>query len=126
MNYGHFTSIDKNRIIYENDLVVGFFDAYPIAEGHSLVIPKNSVKTIFDLAIEEQQAVWSAVQETRNILSDLFNPDAFNIGINDGLAAGQTIQHAHIHIIPRYQGDKSDPRGGIRWIFPSKAKYWND
>lgn len=126
MNYGHFTSIDKNRIIYENDLVVGFFDAYPIAEGHSLVIPKNSVKTIFDLAIEEQQAVWSAVQETRNILSDLFNPDAFNIGINDGLAAGQTIQHAHIHIIPRYQGDKSDPRGGIRWIFPNKAKYWDD
>lgn len=126
MNYGHFTSIDKNRIIYENDLVVGFFDAYPIAEGHSLVIPKNSVKTIFDLAIEEQQAVWSAVQETRNILSDLFNPDAFNIGINDGLAAGQTIQHAHIHIIPRYQGDQADPRGGIRWIFPNKAKYWDD
>lgn len=126
MNYGHFTSIDKNRIIYENDLVVGFFDAYPITEGHSLVIPKNSVKTIFDLAIEEQQAVWSAVQKTRNTLSDLFNPDAFNIGINDGLAAGQTIQHAHIHIIPRYQGDKSDPRGGIRWIFPNKAKYWDD
>jgi diadenosine tetraphosphate (Ap4A) HIT family hydrolase len=81
---------------------------------------------IFEAEQDEVAALWEAVQQARAQLLKEFSPDGFNIGINDGLAAGQTILHLHIHIIPRYKGDMPDPRGGIRWIFPKKAKYWKD
>ena len=68
--------------------------------------------------------LWSLVAEVRDILIKRFNPDGFNIGLNDGDAAGQTIDHAHIHIIPRRRGDVKDPRGGVRWVIPEKVKYW--
>ena len=74
----------------------------------------------------EGVALREALLQARTPLLKEFSPDGFNIGINDGLAAGQTILHLHIHIIPRYKGDMPDPRGGIRWIFPEKAKYWKD
>jgi len=103
---------------------LAFYDAFPVSEGHALVIPKRHVASIFELPLEELVTLWSQVTTVRSALTDKFRPDGFNIGVNDGFAAGQTVPHAHIHVIPRRKGDAADPRGGIRWVFPDKAKYW--
>jgi diadenosine tetraphosphate (Ap4A) HIT family hydrolase len=79
---------------------------------------------LFEATIEEQAALFEVLAAARKQLQDDLRPDGFNIGINDGAAAGQTVMHLHIHLIPRYAGDQPDPRGGVRWIFPDKAAYW--
>ena len=107
----------------QTQTTLAFFDGFPVAEGHTLVIPKRHVASLFELPPEELAALWEQVAVVRNLLADL-KPDGFNLGVNDGLAAGQTIMHAHIHVIPRRTGDATDPRGGIRWVMPAKAKYW--
>jgi diadenosine tetraphosphate (Ap4A) HIT family hydrolase len=99
-------------------------DNYAISPGHTLVVPHRHVESIFNLEPDERQSLWRLVEDARQLLSQRHNPSAFNIGVNDGKAAGQTIGHAHIHVIPRYVGDVEDPRGGVRWILPQKAKYW--
>ncbi len=119
-----FYPVDPQRVILETDAAVAFFDGFPVSEGHALVVPRFPVISLFELDPDMQAAVWETVRLTREILEAKYHPDGFNIGINDGQAAGQTISHAHIHIIPRYEGDVPDPRGGIRWIIPEKAKYW--
>jgi len=88
------------------------------------VIPRRHVRSIFDLETPEQAAMWSMVTEVRSLLIRRFAPDAFNLGVNDGQAAGQTVAHAHVHLIPRRKGDQPDPRGGVRNIFPEHARYW--
>lgn len=108
----------------ENGHAVAFLDAFPVSPGHTLVIPRRCCACLFDLPEEERAAVWALVAAVRPLLAERFHPDAFNIGLNDGPAAGQTIPHAHVHIIPRYAGDCPDPRGGIRLLFPDKAAYW--
>ena len=114
-----------NRKIYlENDLSIGILDGFPISNGHSLIIPKRHVGSVFDIQKDELLSLFNLLADVRNKLTEQFSPDGFNIGINDNEAAGQTIDHVHIHLIPRYKGDQKDPRGGIRWIFPDKAKYW--
>lgn len=100
-------------------------DGFPISPGHTLVVPKRHVASIFDLPFEECMEIWSVVSEVRKQLRDDLQPDGFNIGVNDGTAAGQTVPHAHIHVIPRFNGDVLDPRGGVRWVIPQKADYWN-
>lgn len=100
-------------------------DGYPLTDGHALVIPRRHVATFFDTTAEERQAMLELLDEVKALLDARSRPDGYNIGFNDGVAAGQTVMHLHIHIIPRYAGDTSDPRGGIRWIFPDKAAYWN-
>jgi diadenosine tetraphosphate (Ap4A) HIT family hydrolase len=103
---------------------VAIRDAYPVSEGHTLVVPSRHVTTIYELPATEQSIIWELVSEVRTrLLSDL-RPDGFNIGLTDGMAAGQTVMHAHVHVIPRWNGDVSDPRGGIRWVIPNKASYW--
>ena len=79
---------------------------------------------LFDLPAEEQLSLWSQVAVVRQLLIEQYNPDGFNVGVNEGLAAGQTVPHAHIHVIPRRRGDVADPRGGVRWVIPAKAQYW--
>ena len=120
-----FAPLDPGLIIMQNDYAVAFFDRYPVSEGHALIVPKKVLASMYDLPKAWQTELWSASGEVRSILSDWYAPDAFNIGINDGPAAGQTVMHAHIHVIPRYTGDQPDPRGGIRKIFPDKADYWS-
>lgn len=83
------------------------------------------IASVFDLSENEQAALWVLVAKVRAAVHERLQPDGFNIGINDGTAAGQTIGHAHIHVIPRRNGDVPDPRGGIRWIIPDKAPYWD-
>jgi diadenosine tetraphosphate (Ap4A) HIT family hydrolase len=101
-------------------------DQFPISLGHTLVVPRLHIGSVFDLAPETQDAIWRLVGEVREQLSAEFHPYGFNVGLNDGLAAGQTVMHAHIHVIPRYTGDVAEPRGGIRWVIPAKAPYWRE
>jgi diadenosine tetraphosphate (Ap4A) HIT family hydrolase len=103
---------------------VAFSDAFPVAEGHTLVLPRRHVASLFDLPDEELAAIWRLVAEVRQKLAAELNPDGFTVGVNDGAAAGQTVPHAHVHVIPRRAGDVADPRGGVRWVVPAKAPYW--
>jgi len=99
-------------------------DGFPVSPGHTLVIPKRHVATFFDITEEEQMAIGRAIQKAKIVLDQEFTPDGYNIGINNGEAAGQTVFHLHLHLIPRYEGDCEDPRGGVRWVLPEKAVYW--
>jgi diadenosine tetraphosphate (Ap4A) HIT family hydrolase len=121
-----FCTIKESLIVAQNATAIAFRDAYPVTDGHTLVIPRQHVSSIFDLCESDQIQLWQLVADVRSTLTDQLSPAGFNIGINDGQAAGQTVPHAHIHIIPRFQGDVLDPRGGVRWIIPEKAVYWED
>jgi len=121
-----FCFIATEKIMAQDPLSFTIRDTLPVSPGHTLILPKRHIASIFQATKDEVAALWGAVQQARNGLIREYSPDGFNIGINDGLAAGQTILHLHIHLIPRYQGDVPDPRGGIRWIFPDKAVYWKD
>jgi len=121
-----FCRLEKHRIRLESECAVAFLDRFPIAEGHTLIIPTRHVASLFELPEEEQAAVWGLVAKVRTNLAVDFQPDGFNIGLNDGISAGQTVMHAHIHVIPRRYGDVADPRGGVRWVMPDKARYWEE
>ena len=121
-----FCTTAPEKIVAQNAHTFTVRDTLPVSPGHTLILPKRHIASIFEATKEEVAALWAAVQQAKSELLKEFAPDGFNIGINDGLASGQTILHLHIHIIPRYKGDMPDPRGGIRWIFPDKAKYWKD
>jgi diadenosine tetraphosphate (Ap4A) HIT family hydrolase len=119
-----FYPVETERILLDTAWAFSFFDKFPVSKGHALVIPRQVSACLYDLPAEAQAGVWDAVRQVREILIGRFRPDGFNIGINDGAPAGQTMMHAHVHLIPRYTGDCKDPRGGIRWIVPAKAAYW--
>ena len=121
-----FCHLEKSRITLENDCALAFPDAFPVTEGHMLVVPKRHVASLFDLPEEEQAALWKLVALVRAKLMGELQPDGFTVGVNDGPAAGQTVLHAHVHVIPRRKGDVADPRGGIRWVLPAKARYWDE
>ena len=112
--------------IAQNVTAVAVEDAFPVAEGHALVIPRKHVASVFDLPEEQQADLWRLVAEVRGRLAERLGPDGFTIGVNDGEAAGQTVAHAHVHLIPRRHGDTPDPRGGLRLLFPDRARYWDD
>jgi len=119
-----FSPLARDRVILANDTAVAFYDGFPLSDGHALVVPRLPVSSLFELDTEIQATVWETVRQTREFLKERYAPDGFNIGVNDGEAAGQTVPHVHIHVIPRYKGDVPDPRGGIRWIVPERAAYW--
>jgi diadenosine tetraphosphate (Ap4A) HIT family hydrolase len=121
-----FCEIPAARIILRNDLAFAIRDAFPVSPGHTLIIPTRHTPSFFDTTNEERSAMLALVDEAKRYLDDEHKPAAYNIGINNGAAAGQTVPHLHWHLIPRYANDSADPRGGVRWIFPQKAKYWND
>jgi diadenosine tetraphosphate (Ap4A) HIT family hydrolase len=119
-----FCNIDKSRIVLSNDYAFSIQDGFPISVGHALIIPKRHISSLFEANTCERDALFDLLSEMQQKLLLDLHPDGFNIGINDGIAAGQTVMHLHIHLIPRYSGDQADPRGGVRWIFADKAKYW--
>ncbi len=119
-----FYPIPSARVILETANCLAFYDAYPVSPGHALVVPLRTVLSIYGLDDLYQAELWETVRHVRAILAEKFSPDGFNVGVNDGRAAGQTVSHAHIHVIPRYVGDVDDPRGGVRWVIPEKPKYW--
>ncbi|TAH47903.1 MAG: HIT family protein [Betaproteobacteria bacterium] len=119
-----FCTLPAERILLLADEALVIRDAFPVSLGHTLVIPRRHVGSFFELTDAERACVLELLAQAKAELDLSFQPDAFNIGINDGAAAGQTVPHLHLHLIPRYRGDASDPRGGVRWVLPAKAKYW--
>ncbi|MBO5829040.1 MAG: HIT domain-containing protein [Paludibacteraceae bacterium] len=113
----------KVEIMSESATAIAFLDGYPVSKGHTLIIPKRHVADYFDLTMHEQRALWLLVNRCKKILTEKFNPDGFNVGININEAAGQSIFHVHIHLIPRYKGDVKEPKGGVRGVIPNKQKY---
>jgi diadenosine tetraphosphate (Ap4A) HIT family hydrolase len=120
-----FCTLSSTRIVHANDQAVVIRDAFPVSPGHTLVLPRRHVGSFFELDSLERAAVFGLLGEARLQLDRELQPAAYNIGINDGAAAGQTVPHAHVHLIPRYPGDQADARGGVRWIFPERADYWS-
>lgn len=118
-----FCRLVETEILVENDLSEAFFDKYPVNEGHVLIIPKRHLANLFEATPEEVMSLWKLMEVVKEELNKRFHPDGYNIGLNIGAAAGQTIFHAHIHVIPRYEGDVKDPRGGVRKIKQSLVPY---
>jgi len=119
-----FCRIPREQILIDGPLAVAARDSYPVSKGHALIIPRRHVASFFETTDEERLAMLKLLDEVKAALDKEFKPDGYNIGINGGAAAGQTVMHLHIHLIPRYAGDRADPRGGVRWIIPEKAAYW--
>ena len=115
--------VEKDRIVYQDSTWIAIYDKYPVSKGHVLVIPKRHCETYFDLNFIELESIGVTIGVVKRLLDMKFNPDGYNIGINCGEAAGQTVKHCHIHVIPRYNGDMKDPRGGVRGVIPEKQKY---
>jgi diadenosine tetraphosphate (Ap4A) HIT family hydrolase len=120
-----FCTLPANRIVLENFDGMVIDDGFPISPGHTLIIPRRHMGSFFDLSEAERNSLLSLLEDAKRRLDKEFRPDGYNIGINDGSAAGQTVPHLHIHLIPRFHGDREDPRGGVRWIIPEKADYWS-
>jgi len=116
---------NNDEPVIKNDLAFARYDKYPVNEGHLLIISYRHVSDYFNLTIEERNAISLLVDEAKILLDKKHNPDGYNIGVNVGEAAGQTVWHVHVHVIPRYYKDIKEPRGGIRRIFPNKANYWD-
>lgn len=113
----------KVELLSETATAVAFLDGYPVSKGHTLIIPKRHVADYFDLTVHEQQSLWLLVNHCKKILTERYNPDGFNVGINVREAAGQSVFHVHIHLIPRYKGDVENPKGGVRGVIPRKMRY---
>jgi diadenosine tetraphosphate (Ap4A) HIT family hydrolase len=111
------------RIFYAGDHVVGIWDAFPVSPGHALVVPERHVASWFDATAEERHALVAGIDIAKAEIEARHRPAAYNIGINVGEAAGQTVFHLHVHVIPRYMGDVEDPRGGVRHVLPKRANY---
>jgi len=115
-----------DRVWLANDHAMALWDNFPCTAGHTLIVPRRHLASLFDATEEERRAMWDLVEKARNRLKETHSPSAFNIGLNDGPAAGQTVMHAHIHVIPRRTGDVPDPRGGIRCVIPDRLRYWDE
>ena len=111
------------KIICETATCVAFYDGYPVSLGHALIVPKRHVASYFDLTNHEREAMNVMLQYVRQKIDERFHPDGYNVGINVGEAAGQSVFHVHMHLIPRYKGDVPNPKGGVRGVIPSKQKY---
>jgi len=121
-----FCSLPRDRVRHERETALAIRDGFPVSPGHTLIIPKRHVDSFFEVTDAERADLMSLLAAARDDLDRQFRPAGYNIGINDGAAAGQTVPHLHIHLIPRYEGDRDDPRGGVRWVLPDKAAYWNE
>ena len=111
------------KVLVVGKYCVSVLDQYPVSEGHCLIIPKRHVNSIDELSDVELKDLYTVLHQTKILLIETYLPDGFNIGINEGEAAGQTVPHLHIHLIPRYEGDVVCPRGGVRGVIPDKKEY---
>jgi diadenosine tetraphosphate (Ap4A) HIT family hydrolase len=118
-----FCSPAADRVAFEDELTRDLWDAFPASAGHLLVVPRRHVATWFDASEEERAAILKALDEAKALIDGRHHPDGYNIGVNVGQAAGQTVFHLHVHLIPRYSGDVEDPRGGVRHVIPGRGNY---
>lgn len=117
-------TLPEERVMGENEHAVWILDLHPVSPGHSLIVPKRHVESFFETPPAEREAILSLLDQAREHVRKNHAPGGYNIGINEGPAAGQSVPHLHIHLIPRFLGDRKDPRGGVRWVIPEKADYW--
>ena len=118
-----FCNLASERIIAENEPCLAIRDGFPVSEGHTLIIPKRHVADYFDLTSDEIAAMQTMMKENKCQLDNTLHPDGYNVGVNVNAAAGQTVFHVHMHLIPRYIGDVENPKGGVRGVIPGKQKY---
>jgi diadenosine tetraphosphate (Ap4A) HIT family hydrolase len=118
-----FLQLPTSEWVASNDLAFAIRDRYPVSRGHTLIISRREVATWFDATVGEQHAIIALVDRVKQTLDDELHPDGYNVGFNAGEAAGQTVMHLHIHLIPRYRGDVADPRGGVRHVVPHLANW---
>lgn len=118
-----FSAIPESDWSAANEFAFAIPDRYPVNPGHTLIITKRPIPSWFDASDDEKLAIFELIDEVKNALDRELKPDGYNVGFNDGLAAGQTITHLHVHIIPRFQGDITDPRGGVRHVIPARGNY---
>lgn len=119
-----FCTLAPERIIDADELAVVIRDGFPVSPGHALVIPRRHIGSYFELTDAERISMLHLLRRAHARLRAEGLLGDCNIGVNDGAAAGQTVPHVHMHLIPRTPGDVEDPRGGVRWVIPSKARYW--
>lgn len=115
--------VSYKDILFENKFAFAIFDEFPVSKGHILIITKKHAKTFFDIAIEEQFAIIELLNKCKIYLDEKYSPSGYNVGLNCGADAGQSVMHVHMHVIPRYKGDVIEPRGGVRGVIPNKKNY---
>ena len=118
-----FCHISAEQILAENEYCFAFYDIFPVNKGHVLIVPKRHVASYFALSREEMKAMNALMIQMKQHLDNEFHPDGYNIGVNVGETAGQTVFHVHMHLIPRYAGDVENPKGGVRGVIPERQRY---
>ena len=114
---------EKEKIILENELAFARYDEFEVSKGHMLFMTKRHTKDFFSTTQEEKNAIFELMNKGKEIIDEKYNPNGYNIGMNCGVSAGQSVMHVHVHLIPRYNGDVENPRGGIRGVIPSRQNY---
>lgn len=114
---------EKEKIVLENELAFAVFDEFAVSKGHMIFMTKRHVKDFFETTKEERIAIFELIDEAKKIIDKKYKPTGYNIGMNCGVSAGQSVMHVHVHLIPRYDGDVENPRGGIRGVIPQKQNY---
>ncbi len=118
-----FCTVPAERVIDSNDLAFAIEDAFPVALGHTLIVSRRHVESLFDLSVDEVAAIVALLHRAKARLERRDRPGGYNVGINIGADAGQTVIHVHVHLIPRFSGDVPDPRGGVRNVIPGNGAY---
>lgn len=118
-----FCSIDEQERLIENEYCFARWDKYPVNQGHLLIIPFRHFDNYFDATDDELMSISSLMKEAKKMLDQQYQPDGYNVGVNIGIDAGQSINHVHVHLIPRYKGDVERPKGGVRGVIPAKQNY---
>lgn len=113
----------EKKFDFENELAFAFWDANPVSKGHIIFMTKRHIENFFETTKEEKSDLFELIDKAKNIIDKKYKPTGYNIGINCGVSAGQTVMHVHVHLIPRYDGDVKNPKGGVRGVIPEKRDY---
>lgn len=116
--------LSDGDVFLQDELAAALLDQFPVSPGHMLIVPLRHEENYFGLLPSESTAIHALLAAAKELLDEKYAPDGYNIGVNSGCAAGQTVGHTHVHLIPRFKGDAGDPRGGVRWVLPERAVYW--
>ncbi len=118
-----FCAVASESVLAQNAHALAIRDAFPVNPGHTLVVPRRHVASWFEISAEERLAILDLIEVARDGLDRTLRPAGYNIGINIGVAAGQTVMHLHVHLIPRFSGDVDEPSGGVRFVIPQRGDY---
>ncbi len=118
-----FCRSDIDSVFIRGELGFVCWDSYPVSDGHALVIPYRHVADYFDVTDRERVELWDLVDKGKRVIDARHRPHGYNVGVNVGRTAGQSVFHVHIHLIPRYRGDTENPKGGVRGVIPEKRLY---